>query len=136
MSASEQELRCEAIRRRLNGERRKDICQDLERSTRCFDKWWREIRSDPHIEFANQSRAPLNTTSITTPELERLVVAVQRTFESANHSLIGARAIITTAGCRKARSDAARLCQLGTLHHRAAPRSVTEISRDFSGLGG
>lgn len=38
MSASEQEQRCEAIRRCLNGERRKDICQDLERSTRWFDK--------------------------------------------------------------------------------------------------
>src|SRR5262245_37339699 len=36
MSASEQELRCEAIRRRLSGKRRKDICQDLERSTRWF----------------------------------------------------------------------------------------------------
>jgi hypothetical protein len=34
MSASEQELRCEAIHRRLIGERRKDIRQNLERPIR------------------------------------------------------------------------------------------------------
>lgn len=39
ISPNEQDLRREAIRRRLNGERRKDTCQDLERSTRWFNKW-------------------------------------------------------------------------------------------------
>ena len=53
MSASEQELRCEAIRRRLNGGRRKDICQDLERFTRWLDKWRAEFKSDPHTDFAD-----------------------------------------------------------------------------------
>jgi hypothetical protein len=93
MSTNEQALRCEAIRRRLNGERRKDICQDLERSTRWFDKWWAEFRADPHLDFAARSRAPLTDSSIITPELERLIVELRRTFESANHGLIGARAI-------------------------------------------
>jgi hypothetical protein len=40
MNTNEQDLRREAIRLRLNGERRKDICRDLERSTQWFDKWW------------------------------------------------------------------------------------------------
>src|SRR5689334_6612747 len=93
MSTSEQELRCEAIRRRLNGEQRQDICQDLERSARWFDKWWAEFRSDPHTDFADRSRAPLTDSSITTPELERLIVELRRAFESADHGLIGARAI-------------------------------------------
>jgi hypothetical protein len=93
MNTTEQELRCEAIRRRLIRERRKDICQDLERSTRWFDKWWAEFRSDPHNEFADHSRAPLTDSSVVTPELERLVVELRRAFESANHGLIGARAI-------------------------------------------
>jgi hypothetical protein len=93
MSASEQELRREAIRRRLHGERRKDICQDLERSPRWFDKWWSEFRSDPRTDFVDRSRAPLTVSSITTPELERLVIELRQAFESANHGLIGKRAI-------------------------------------------
>jgi transposase InsO family protein len=93
MSAREQELRQEAIRRRLSGERRKIICSDLERSTRWFDKWWSIFRADPSTDFADHSRAPLTVYSITTPELEQLVVGVRQRFESANHGLIGARAI-------------------------------------------
>jgi transposase InsO family protein len=93
MRTNEQELRCEAIRRRLNGERRKDICRDLERSTRWFDKWWAEFSSDPQADLADHSRAPLTGSSVITPELERLVVELRRSFESANQGLIGARAI-------------------------------------------
>jgi hypothetical protein len=93
MSPNEQELRREAIRRRLNGERRKDICQDLERSTRWFNKWWSEFRNDPHTDFADRSRAPLTDSTTTTLRLERLVIGLRRAFEAANHGLIGARAI-------------------------------------------
>jgi hypothetical protein len=93
MNTSEQALRREAIRRRLSGEPRRDICQDLERSTRWFDKWWSEFRNNPHTDFADHSRAPLTVWSITTPALERLVIALRHAFESANHGLIGARAI-------------------------------------------
>jgi transposase-like protein len=93
MSTSEQELRCEAIRRRLNGERRRDICSDLERSYRWFDKWWSEFRNNPHTDFADHSRAPLTVESVVTPELERLVIELRQAFEAANHGLIGARAI-------------------------------------------
>jgi len=93
MSTSEQELRCEAIRRRLNGERQRDICSDLERSTRWFDKWWLERRKDPHTDFADHSRAPLTVESLVTPELEQLAIKLRQAFEAANHGLIGARAI-------------------------------------------
>jgi hypothetical protein len=93
VSQCEQELRREAVRRRLNGERRKDICSDLERSTRWFNKWWLEFKNDPHTDFADHSRAPLTVSSIVTPELEQLVIELRRAFESANHGLIGARAI-------------------------------------------
>jgi Homeodomain-like domain-containing protein len=43
MNTNEQALRREAIRRRLSGEQRRDICQDLGRSTRWFYKWWSEF---------------------------------------------------------------------------------------------
>lgn len=87
MSPNEQELRREAIRRRLNGERRKDICQDLERSTRWFNKWWSEFENDPYTDFADRSRAPLTDLTITTPELERLVIELRRAFEAANRDV-------------------------------------------------
>ena len=38
MTTNEQALRREAIRRRLQGERRSDICRDLNRATSWFDK--------------------------------------------------------------------------------------------------
>src|SRR5919108_200296 len=41
MSTREQTLRREAIRRRLNGEHRRDICRDLERSTHLLRAWAR-----------------------------------------------------------------------------------------------
>jgi hypothetical protein len=53
MNTNEQDLRREAIRRRLNGERRKDICRDLERSTQWFDKWWSIFDHDPHTDFSD-----------------------------------------------------------------------------------
>jgi hypothetical protein len=93
MNTNEQALRREAIRRRLSGEPRRDICQDLERSTRWFDKWWSEFRSDPYTDLADHSRTPLTVWSIATPALEQLVIELRQAFESANHGLIGARAI-------------------------------------------
>jgi hypothetical protein len=93
MSPDEQELRREAIRRRLNGERSKDIHQDFGRSTQWLNKWWSVFKNDPHTDFACRSRAPLTDSSVITPELERLVIELRQAFESANHGLIGARAI-------------------------------------------
>jgi transposase-like protein len=61
MTTNEQDIRREAIRRRLQGERRCDICRDLNRATSWFDKWWAEFRRNPHTDFADRSRAPLHS---------------------------------------------------------------------------
>lgn len=92
MSTCEQDLRREAIRRRLNGEQRKDICRDLQRSTQWFDKWWSVFNRDPQTDFADRSRAPL-TVAKTSPEIISLVIDLRQKFESADVGLIGARAI-------------------------------------------
>ena len=55
MHTSEQDLRREAIRRRLTSERRKDICHNMDRSTSWFDKWWAEYRANPQTDFADRS---------------------------------------------------------------------------------
>lgn len=93
MSTTEQELRREAIRRRLAGERRREICGDLERSARWFDKWWAVFQRDPHTDFRAQSRAPLTVPSATSPQIEQMVVTLRQRFEAAELGLIGARAI-------------------------------------------
>jgi hypothetical protein len=93
MSTTEQELRREAIRRRLRGERRGAICQDLERSTRWSDKWWAAFRRNPHTDFRDRSRAPRTVSSGRSPQLDQLVSSLRQRFEAAQHGLIGARAI-------------------------------------------
>ena len=93
MSIPEQALRGEAIRRRLKGERRKDICRDLERSTRWFNKWWTVFQRDPHTDFSDQSRAPRRRAAMTPPAVTSVVIALRHRFEAAPYGLIGARAI-------------------------------------------
>src|SRR5438093_13720978 len=58
MTTNEQALRREAIRRRLQGERRCEICRDLNRATSWFDKWWAAYRRNPLTDFADRSRSP------------------------------------------------------------------------------
>ena len=55
---TEQALRREAVRRRLQGEQRRDICADLNRSPAWFSKWWAEYNQNPLTDFVDQSRAP------------------------------------------------------------------------------
>ncbi len=80
---TEQGLRCEAIRRRLKGERRCDICQDLQRSLRWFSKWWAEYQQNPHSDFSAHSRAP-HTVPAKTPEpVARAICSIRQTLEVA-----------------------------------------------------
>jgi hypothetical protein len=97
-ATSEQSLRQEAIRRRLQGERRCDICRALGRSPRWFDKWWAEYRHDPSRALADHSRAPHTVPRRVAPEVGTAVVKIRRVLEAANtpatrYSPIGAGAI-------------------------------------------
>jgi hypothetical protein len=95
---SEQALRQEAIRRRLQGERRCDICRDLGRSLPWFDKWWALYRRNPTTDFADRSRAPQRSPQRLPPHIAPAVLAIRRTLEAADtpttrYGLIGHRAI-------------------------------------------
>ena len=97
---TEQALRCEAIRRRLAGEHRCDICADLKRSPSWFSKWWAEYQENPRFDFADRSRAPQTSPQQTPDELVRAIVSARRTLEAAStpetrYGLIGPRAIQT-----------------------------------------
>jgi len=95
---TEQALRQEAIRRHLQGERRCDICRDLNRTTRWFDKWWAAYRHTPQADFADRSRAPLTSPQAMPSSVTQTVVAVRQTLEAAatpetKYGLIGHGAI-------------------------------------------
>src|SRR5574337_144118 len=95
---TEQTLRREAIRRHVLGERRCDICRDLNRTTRWFDKWWAEYLRDPQTGFADHSRAPHTSPHAMPPSVVQAVVAIRRAFAAAKtpetkYGLIGRRAI-------------------------------------------
>jgi putative transposase len=94
----EQALRREAIRRRLQGERRCDICRDLGYTCRWFDKWWAEYQRDPHTDFSDHSRAPRTSPQAMPAPVTQAVVAVRRVLEAAatpetRYGLIGASTI-------------------------------------------
>lgn len=95
---TEQALRREAIRRRLAGERRCEICRDLDRSLRWFDKWWTVYRHDPYSDLADRLRAPHTSPQQMPTDIVQTVVGLRRTLEAAKtpdtrYGLIGPGAI-------------------------------------------
>lgn len=95
---SEQQVRQEAIRRCLEGERRSDICRDLDRSPGWFSKWWAEYQHNPKTDFGDRSRTPHRSPTQTPAHVEQAVVTVRQILEAAEtqetrYGLIGHRAI-------------------------------------------
>src|SRR3989304_10470986 len=95
---TEQKIRREAVRRRLRGERRCDICEALNRSPRWFSKWWAEYRRNPKTDFADQSRAPQTSPQEMPGHVVHTVVSVRKPLEAARtpetrYGFIGSRAI-------------------------------------------
>jgi hypothetical protein len=80
---TEQALRREAVRRRLHGEPRLEICRALSRSPRWFDKWWAAYCRDPHTDFADHSRAPHSVPSKTPRPVEQAIVSIRDVLEAA-----------------------------------------------------
>ena len=96
--ATEQTLRREAIRRRLQGERRSDICRDLSRGRTWFHKWWAEYRAHPKTDFADRSHAPRTCPRRTPSGVEQAVLAIRQALEAGKtletrYGLVGHRAI-------------------------------------------
>ena len=95
---NEQALRREAIRRRLQGERRVDICRALERSPGWFSKWWRAYQDDPSAGLADRSRAPHTSPDQLPPPVVQAIITARQTLEAAQtpatrYGLIGHRAV-------------------------------------------
>ena len=91
---TEQAVRREAIRRRLQGQPRCEICRDLKRSPRWFTKWWREYQANPQTHLADRSRVPHTSPQRLPPEvvqddgteqLRKLAHATQDFIENVDH---------------------------------------------------
>jgi hypothetical protein len=97
-SDSEQALRAEAVRRRLLGQRVCAIGQDLGRSPRWVNKWWREFCAHPQTDFASKSRSPHRSPRKLPESIEQAVVSVRRSLEAGltpqtRYGLIGSQAV-------------------------------------------
>jgi len=96
-NTTEQALRREAIRRRLQGQPRWEICRDLKRSPRWFNKWWREYQAHPQTDLADHSRVPHVSPQRLPSEVVQAVVNARRTLEAATaetrYGLIGPRTV-------------------------------------------
>jgi len=100
IQTTEQAVRREAVRRRLEGERRCDICADLNRSPAWFSKWWAVYRHNPRTDFADVSRAPHTSPQAIPQPVIEAVVSVRKILEAADtvetrYGFIGAASIQT-----------------------------------------
>ncbi len=95
---SEQCLRREAVRRKLQGERTCDISQALERTPQWINKWHRAYQHNPDIDFADFSRAPHTLPHQTPLAMRTAIGAIRKSLESGKtparrYGLIGSRAV-------------------------------------------
>jgi len=92
---SEEELRQEAVRRRLAGESPTEIAAALGRTTRWVRKWVARHDEDGHDNAWAQgrSRAPLHSPNRTPAELEALIVAARERLVANPRAQYGALAI-------------------------------------------
>src|SRR5205085_3667820 len=98
MPITEQDVRREAVRRYVRGERPCDICRALKRSVRWLNKWWHRYQHDPQTDFADVSRAPATSPQRIPAAVEQAIVTVRRACERGRtehtrYGLIGHRSV-------------------------------------------
>ena len=93
----EQELRREAMRRYVLGERPSDICRALDRTTRWFRKWHAVYQAEPHGDLADRSRAPGSSPQAVPDAIRAAMVATRARLEAqrarGDYGLIEAGAV-------------------------------------------
>lgn len=92
---SEEELRQEAVRRRLAGEGPTEIAEALGRTTRWVRKWVARHGTEGHDErwSESRSRAPLSSPTRTSAELEALILAARERLVANPRAQYGSLAI-------------------------------------------
>lgn len=93
MARSEQDLRTEAVRRRLAGESPEAIAHSLGRSVRWVQKWVGRHQAGDEGWAAGRKRGPKRAANRTPAELERQVLAVREQLAANPWAQVGADAI-------------------------------------------
>jgi hypothetical protein len=129
----EAELRREAVRRRLEGERPCEISHALGRSRGWVHKWWTLFLHSPQHDLASRSRAPLTVSRKTPAAVERAVLRIRRALEAAKtpatrYGLIGHRAI----RAEMERLGVDRLPSLPTIQRILRKHALTRRAADES----
>jgi len=93
MARGEQDLRTEAVRRRLAGESPEAIARSLGRSARWVQKWVGRHQTGDEGWAAGRKRGPKRAANRTSAELERQVVTVRERLAANPWAQVGADAI-------------------------------------------
>jgi transposase len=93
MARSEQDLRTEAVRRRLAGESPEAIAGSLGRSVRWVQKWVGRHQAGDEGWAAGRKRGPKRAANRTPAELERQVIAVRERLAANPWAQVGADAV-------------------------------------------
>ena len=80
----EQELRKQAVKRYLSGEKPKSIYTDLSRSKYWFFKWLKRYHSGDPDWFKEKSRAPRRQPTALSEADKQRIIAVRQRLESKN----------------------------------------------------
>ena len=91
---SREQLRQEAVRRRLSGESVESIAAPLGMTARWVLKWMARYDPTDAVWYEDRSRAPHHRPRQTPEALEALVISIRRDLEARRHAQTGAGAIL------------------------------------------
>ena len=92
-SPMEKELRKQAIKRHLNGEKPKAIYTDINRSKKWFFKWLKRYQSGQKDWYKDQSKAPRRSPGQISEVDKQRIIETRERLESEKFAQIGASAI-------------------------------------------
>jgi len=81
---TDEEERIVAVNRCVKGEKRTDICKDLNRSKGWLSKWFNRYKTGEEGWYKSQSKAPNNPGKKTRDEVENAVVNIRKTLMDGN----------------------------------------------------
>ncbi len=81
---TDEEERIVAVNRYLKGEKRTDICKDLNRSNGWLSKWFNRYKTGEEGWYKSQLKAPNNPGKKTRDEIENAVVNIRKTLMDGN----------------------------------------------------
>lgn len=126
MAKTEQQLRSEAVRRRLAGEAPAEIARSLGRSRQWVAKWVRRHRSGGERWAEGVRRGPRQATNRTSAQVEALVLAVRERLTENPWAQVGAPAITweleKLGACAPPQRTIERILKRGGVTERGRPR--------------